>query len=83
MNNLALLQAGLKAVWIVFAFAFGASAGSLINVLVYRLPRGMDVIWAGSQCPCCENKLTWRENIPVFGWIFLRGRCRFCKSKPI
>ncbi len=81
MNNLPLLQAGLKAVWIVFAFAFGASAGSLINVLVYRLPRGMDVIWAGSQCPCCENKLTWRENIPVFGWIFLRGRCRFCKSK--
>ena len=81
MNELSLLQAGLKAVWIVFAFAFGASAGSLINVLVYRLPRGLDVVWTGSQCPCCETKLTWRENIPVFGWIALGGRCRFCKSK--
>jgi prepilin signal peptidase PulO-like enzyme (type II secretory pathway) len=80
-QNLAFLQAGLKALWIVFAFAFGASAGSLINVLVYRLPRGLDVIWTGSQCPCCETKLTWRENIPVFGWLALGGRCRFCKSK--
>ena len=81
MNNLAFLQAGLKTLWIVFSFAFGASAGSLINVLVYRLPRGLDVVWEGSRCPCCETKLTWRENIPVFGWLALGGRCRFCRSK--
>lgn len=81
MNNLAFLQAGLKTLWVVFSFAFGASAGSLINVLVYRLPRGLDVVWEGSRCPCCETKLTWRENIPVFGWLALGGRCRFCKSK--
>jgi prepilin signal peptidase PulO-like enzyme (type II secretory pathway) len=76
-----LLQTGMKVVFMLFAFAFGACAGSLINVLVYRLPRGMDVIWAGSQCPCCQTKLTWRENIPVLGWIALGGRCRFCRSK--
>lgn len=81
MDNLALLQAGLKTLWVLFSFAFGASAGSLINVLVYRLPRGLDVVWEGSRCPCCETKLTWRENIPVFGWLALGGRCRFCKSK--
>ena len=75
------LQLGLMTLWAIFAFAFGASAGSLINVLVYRLPRGLDVVWTGSRCPACETKLTWRENIPVFGWLFLRGRCRFCRSK--
>jgi prepilin signal peptidase PulO-like enzyme (type II secretory pathway) len=79
--SLDMLQIGLKVMWAVFAFAFGASAGSLINVLVYRLPRGLDVVWTGSRCPACETKLTWRENIPVFGWLFLRGRCRFCRSK--
>jgi prepilin signal peptidase PulO-like enzyme (type II secretory pathway) len=76
-----MLQLGLKILWAVFIFAFGACAGSLINVLVYRLPRGLDVVVTGSACPKCETKLTWRENIPVFGWLFLRGRCRFCKSK--
>lgn len=72
---------GLQAMWIVFVFAWGACAGSLINVLVYRLPLGLDVVWTPSRCPACETKLTWRENIPVFGWLFLRGRCRFCRSR--
>ena len=72
---------GLQATWLLFIFAFGACCGSLINVLVYRLPLGLDVMLAGSRCPACETPLTWRENIPVFGWVFLRGRCRFCKSR--
>lgn len=66
---------------LLFVGAFGACAGSLINVLVYRLPRGMGVVTPASRCPQCQTKLTWRENIPVLGWIILRGRCRFCKSK--
>lgn len=72
---------GLQATFSVFMFAFGACLGSLINVLVYRLPRGMDVIFSPSRCPACETPLTWRENIPIFGWLFLYGRCRFCRSK--
>lgn len=72
---------GLQATWLLFLFAFGACCGSLINVLVYRLPLGLDVMFAGSECPACATKLTWRENIPVFGWILLRGRCRFCRSR--
>jgi len=64
-----------------FIFAFGACFGSLTNVLVYRLPMGLSVVTPPSRCPACETTLTWRENIPIFGWLFLRGKCRFCKSK--
>lgn len=66
---------------VCFAFAFGCCIGSLTNVLVYRLPRGLDVVLPTSACPNCGTHLTWRENIPVFGWLRLRGRCRFCWSR--
>lgn len=64
----------------VFLFAFGACMGSLANVLVYRMPRGLNVVTPPSACPHCHTRLTWRENIPILGWLLLRGRCRFCKS---
>lgn len=70
-----------RVLWGTFVFAFGACVGSLINVLVYRLPKGLDVVMPSSRCPSCDTKLTWRENIPIFGWIILRGKCRFCKSR--
>lgn len=63
-----------------FVFAFGACAGSLINVLAYRMPLGLSVVHPPSRCPSCHTKLTWRENIPIFGWLLLRGKCRFCRS---
>ncbi len=66
---------------VLFVFAFGACVGSLINVLVYRLPRGLPVVLPSSRCPCCATKLTWRENIPILGWLLLGGRCRFCKAR--
>ncbi|MCK4871679.1 MAG: prepilin peptidase [Phycisphaerales bacterium] len=66
---------------LAFVFAFGCCVGSFINVLVYRLPRGMSVVRPASRCPSCETKLTWRENFPVLGWIALGGRCRFCRAK--
>ncbi|MFN0012867.1 MAG: prepilin peptidase [Phycisphaerales bacterium] len=69
-----------KLVPLLFLAAFGACIGSLINVLAYRLPKGMDVVSPPSRCPACDTKLTWRENIPIFGWLILRGRCRFCRS---
>ncbi|MBX3357174.1 MAG: prepilin peptidase [Phycisphaeraceae bacterium] len=71
----------LKLMWVFFVFAFGACVGSLINVLVYRLPRGLNVVTPPSACPACGTTLTWRENIPVLGWLVLGGKCRFCKSK--
>ncbi|MFG0307307.1 MAG: prepilin peptidase [Phycisphaerales bacterium JB040] len=65
----------------LFVFSVGACIGSLINVLVYRLPLGLDVVRPTSRCPSCRTKLTWRENIPIFGWLLLGGRCRFCRSR--
>ncbi len=70
-----------KLTTLVFVTATGACVGSLINVLVYRMPLGLDVVSPASRCPSCNTKLTWRENIPIFGWLILRGKCRFCKSK--
>jgi leader peptidase (prepilin peptidase)/N-methyltransferase len=66
---------------LLFVIAVGACVGSLINVLVYRMPRGLDVVVPTSRCPSCDHKLSWRENIPIFGWLLLRGKCRFCKAK--
>jgi leader peptidase (prepilin peptidase)/N-methyltransferase len=64
----------------LFAFLFGSCIGSLVNVLAYRMPLGLSVIHPPSRCPACHTRLTWRENIPIFGWLRLRGRCRFCRS---
>lgn len=65
---------------ILFVFAYGACVGSLTNVLVYRLPRGMGVVVPSSACPNCHHTLSWKDNIPVLGWLALRGRCRYCRN---
>lgn len=65
----------------VIVFAFGASIGSFINVVIYRLPAGLSILWPPSRCPHCLHQLAKRENVPVLGWLWLRGRCRHCKSK--
>ncbi|GAA6615433.1 prepilin peptidase [Scytonema sp. NUACC26] len=62
-------------------FALGASVGSFINVVVYRLPAGLSVLWPPSRCPHCFNQLKPKDNVPVLGWLWLKGRCRYCKSK--
>ena len=80
LDNLERFEMMASLVAVLFVMAFGACIGSLLNVLVYRLPLGLDVVTPTSRCPSCETHLTWRENIPVFGWLFLRGRCRFCRS---
>jgi leader peptidase (prepilin peptidase)/N-methyltransferase len=65
----------LLAVWM---FALGASIGSFMNVVVYRLPAGLSLVHPGSHCPKCKTPLAARDNIPIFGWLWLRGRCRYC-----
>jgi leader peptidase (prepilin peptidase) / N-methyltransferase len=69
-------------VWLVviFLFLLGISVGSFLNVVVWRLPRDKSLIRPGSHCPLCSTPLSWRDNIPVFGWILLRGRCRYCRA---
>ena len=66
----------------LIVFILGAAVGSFLNVVIYRLPEGLSLLYPPSRCPKCENKLKPYDNVPVFGWLWLRGRCRNCK-RPI
>ena len=66
---------------VAFAAAFGAVAGSFLNVIIYRLPLGKSIVWPSSACPRCGRELSWYENIPVASWLWLRGRCSACKTR--
>lgn len=69
-------------VLLAFAFAVGACVGSFLNVCVGRWPRDESVVRPRSRCPKCGKAIRARDNIPIFGWLLLRGRCRDC-SEPI
>ncbi|MDR2140200.1 MAG: prepilin peptidase, partial [Deltaproteobacteria bacterium] len=66
----------------VAAFLLGLTLGSFLNVVIFRLPReGLSVGRPRrSFCPTCGTQILWYDNIPVFSWVFLRGRCRRCQS---
>ena len=66
--------------FLIFAwlFMFGASIGSFLNVVIYRTPRGISLLGT-SRCPRCCQAIRPRDNLPVFGWLALRGRCRTCR----
>ncbi len=60
---------------------FGALVGSFLNCLIYRLPRNLSLLEPKrSFCPHCQRSLPWFENIPIFSWIFLQGRCASCHA---
>jgi prepilin signal peptidase PulO-like enzyme (type II secretory pathway) len=67
-------------IFIVFLFLLGTVIGSFLNVVVWRLPRGESLVSPPSRCPVCLHGLAWYDNIPVFGWLTLRGRCRYCHT---
>jgi leader peptidase (prepilin peptidase) / N-methyltransferase len=56
--------------------------GSFFNVLIYRLPRGEEVVVTPSHCPKCGHKIRWYDNIPILSWLLLSAKCRDCR-KPI
>jgi leader peptidase (prepilin peptidase)/N-methyltransferase len=60
---------------------WGACVGSFLNVVIYRVPAGLSVISPPSRCPKCEKKLAIYDNVPILGWLWLRGKCRYCKAK--
>ena len=62
------------------AFALGLVLGSFANVCVHRLPRGQSVVSPPSRCPSCASLIAPYDNVPVLGWLLLRGRCRSCRS---
>ena len=61
----------------LFALA-GLVVGSFLNVCIYRIPRRESLLWPSSHCTGCNRPLAWYENVPVFSWLALRGRCRTC-----
>ncbi len=63
---------------IVGSALVGLAIGSFLNVVAYRLPRGMSVARPPSHCPACETTLTALDTVPVVSWVALRGRCRHC-----
>jgi len=64
---------------IVALFAFiGLMVGSFANVCVYRIPRDESIVFPGSHCPACHPSITARDNIPLFSWLMLGRKCRYC-----
>jgi leader peptidase (prepilin peptidase)/N-methyltransferase len=66
----------------VFLVLTGLCIGSFLNVCIHRLPLKLSVVHPGSRCPDCGYALRWYDNIPVFSYASLRGRCRSC-ARPI
>jgi leader peptidase (prepilin peptidase)/N-methyltransferase len=61
-------------------FLIGTVVGSFLNVCIYRIPWQKSVIWPNSRCPRCWSAIAPRDNIPIVGWLALRGECRHCGS---
>ena len=66
--------------YILFAFVFGAVVGSFLNVCIFRLPKAESVVTPPSHCPHCNYQIRWYDNIPVFSYLLLKGKCRGCKA---
>ncbi|HEX3567014.1 MAG TPA: prepilin peptidase [Acidimicrobiales bacterium] len=77
-----LIVASSRSIPLSAAFGIAAVAGllvgSFLNVVVYRVPRGLSVSKPRSFCPTCDRQLSWWENVPLVSWVALRGRCRTC-----
>ena len=62
-------------------FIFGATIGSFLNVVIFRLPRDENIAFPASHCQSCHTPLKLYHNIPILSWLFLRGKCGFCQEK--
>lgn len=66
---------------VILVFIFGTIIGSFLNVLIYRVPRGEDFVKGRSHCTSCGTTLKPLDLVPLFSWLFLGGKCRYCKTK--
>ena len=65
----------------IIIFIYGIVIGSFLNVCIYRIPREESIAFPSSHCPKCGTNLKWYDNIPLFSYISLMGKCRYCKAK--
>ena len=72
----------LSTTWQAYAFAvlLGLLWGSFANVCIYRWPAGKSVVKPGSHCSSCQTAITWYDNVPILSYVWLRGKCRACKT---
>lgn len=75
-------MSGLDAYLTACSALLGFVVGSFLNVVIYRLPARLSVVSPGSHCPRCDHPIRWYHNVPVAGWLVLRGKCRDC-GEPI
>lgn len=79
--NIETLENLLKIFYWILVAIIGLCVGSFLNVIIYRLPRKINLAKPRSFCPNCDHKLAWYDNIPVFAYIGLGGKCRYCRKK--
>lgn len=65
----------------ILIFMFGIVIGSFLNVCIYRIPKKEDIVKIRSHCMSCGYQLKWYDLIPLFSYLFLKGRCRKCKEQ--
>ncbi|MDO9377441.1 MAG: prepilin peptidase [Nocardioidaceae bacterium] len=58
----------------------GLAVGSFLNVVIHRVPAGLSIVHPASRCPACDAAIRTRHNVPVLGWLVLRGRCADCTA---
>lgn len=71
----------LNLFFLVVIFFLGLAIGSFLNVCIYRLPRKESILLPPSHCPTCQTRLQITDLFPLFSFLFLRGKCRYCKNK--
>lgn len=81
MNSFEIMQLFPKGFWAAYFFIIGICIGSFLNVLILRGLKEEPFVFERSKCPKCNNQLKWYMNIPLISFIFLKGKCAFCKEK--
>ena len=64
----------------LIVFLFGLAVGSFLNCVIYRLEKNKSFLKGRSFCPNCRHKLSWQDLIPIFSFLFLKGKCRYCQK---
>lgn len=71
----------MNTIFYIMIFLMGITFGSFYTLAVYRIPKGINITHKHSYCPNCNHKLNFLDLIPIFSYIFLGGKCRYCKQK--